>query len=76
MKLTDTTIRALQPTSKQVMYRDHIIPGLGVRITPKGAKSFALMHGSQRTITTLDRYPIALANHAETWSCEETEKAA
>jgi integrase len=66
LKLTDRAIRALQPTGKQVMYRDDVIPGFGVRITPKGAKSFALMHGPQRTITTLGRYPlITLADARE-----------
>jgi hypothetical protein len=50
LKLSDATIRALKPTGKQVMYRDDVIAGFGVRITPKGAKSLALMHGHQRTI--------------------------
>ena len=58
MKLSDALIRTLKPTGKQVMYRDDVIAGFGVRITPKGAKSFALMHGAQRTITTIGRYPI------------------
>lgn len=58
MKLSDATIRALKPTGKQVMYGDNVIAGFGIRITPKGVKSFALMHGPQRTITTVGRYPI------------------
>ena len=58
MKISDATIRSLKSTDKQVMYRDDTLPGFGVRVTPKGIRSFCLMHGSQRTITTIGRYPV------------------
>jgi len=58
LKISDATIRTLKSTDRQVMYRDDTLPGFGVRVTPKGIRSFCLMHGSQRTITTIGRYPI------------------
>ena len=58
MRLTDASIRALKRTERQVLYRDSTLPGFGVRVSPKGVKSFCLMHGADRRLTTIGRYPI------------------
>jgi integrase len=44
-KLTDRAIKAMKPAKpgKQDDHRDSLVPGLAVRVTPKGAKSFVLM---------------------------------
>ena len=41
VKLTDTGIRSYQPRDKQYSKGDAACPGLCIRITPKGVKSFA-----------------------------------
>ena len=43
-RLTDRTIRALKPANDGERYivKDDVVPGLGVRVTDKGAKSFVL----------------------------------
>ena len=58
MRLNDAVIRALKPAEKQVMYRDDTLPGFGVRVSTRGVKSFCLMHGTDRRLTTIGRYPI------------------
>lgn len=47
--LTDITIKNLKPEpGKQVIYLDKSLPGFGVRVTPKGAKSYVLTYGKER----------------------------
>jgi integrase len=64
MRLTDITVRTLPaPVSGQKHYRDDTLPGFGVRVSPGGTKTFTLMHGRSRQLTTIGRYPIiALAD--------------
>lgn len=61
--LTDLTIQKLKPTDKQVTYWDKSLRGFGIRVSPAGAKSFVVMTGRDRKLTTLGRYPsISLKN--------------
>jgi hypothetical protein len=41
VKLTDTAIRSYQPRASQYAIGDAACPGLCVRVTPNGVKSFA-----------------------------------
>jgi len=64
MRLTDVTIRAIQPPSEgaKVHYCD-TLKGFGVRVTSKGVKSFVLTYGASRERRTIGRYPtIGLAD--------------
>jgi Arm DNA-binding domain/Phage integrase, N-terminal SAM-like domain len=57
--LTDLAVHSLKPpASGQSTYRDPTIPGFGVRISQGGTKTFTLMHGPDRKLTTLGRFPI------------------
>jgi hypothetical protein len=61
MSLTETKIRHVAPPEGgQITIWDKALPGFGVRITPKGTKTFALLYrinGRMRR-ATLGRYPI------------------
>ena len=61
VKLTDTGLRSYQPRAKQYAIGDAACPGLCVRITPKGVKSFAFAYRNKGTgkvaWLTLGRYP-------------------
>ena len=60
-KLTDTGIRSYQPRAAQFSVGDAACPGLCIRITPKGVKSFAYAYRNKGTgkvaWLTLGRYP-------------------
>ena len=60
-KLTDIGIRSYAPGAKQYAKGDAACPGLCLRITPKGIKSFAFAYRNKTTgkVTwlTLGRYP-------------------
>ena len=60
-KLTDTGIRSYQPRAAQYSIGDAACPGLCIRITPKGVKSFAFAYRDKGTgkvaWLTLGRYP-------------------
>ena len=60
-KLTDTGIRSYQPRAAQYSIGDAACPGLCIRITPKGVKSFAYAYRNKGTgkvaWLTLGRYP-------------------
>jgi len=49
VKLTDTAIRSYQPRAKQYSKGDASCPGLCVRITPKGIKTFAFAYRNKAT---------------------------
>lgn len=58
MRLTDISIKALQPPLKgQVTYTDDTVPGFGVRVSQGGVKSFVVVYGRSRRRATLGRYP-------------------
>jgi hypothetical protein len=60
-KLTDVAIRADQPSDKQYAIGDSACPGLCIRITPKGVKTFAFAYRNRTTgkvqWLTIGRYP-------------------
>ena len=58
MLLTDISVRALKPTDRQRTYFDASLPGFGVRVSPGGTKTFVLMHGQHRQLTTIGRLGI------------------
>ena len=69
-KLTDTGIRSYQPRAAQYAIGDAACPGLCVRITPKGIKTFAFAYRNKGTgkvaWLTLGRYPdVPLAGRAK-----------
>jgi integrase len=60
-KLTDAAVKRLkqEEPGRGIEYFDLLLPGFGLRITPKGTKSFVLftrVRGKQRRIT-IGRYP-------------------
>jgi len=66
MRLTDITIRALKPPERgQKMHWDNLT-GFGVRVSQGGAKSFVLMHGRNRQLTTIGRVGIISLSEART----------
>src|SRR4051812_8873258 len=59
LNLTDMTIRNLKPPEKgQRTYLDKNLPGFGVRISQGGTKTYTLMHGPHRELTTIGRVGI------------------
>jgi hypothetical protein len=70
VKLTDIGIRSYRPRATQYAIGDAACPGLCVRTTPKGIKSFAYAYRDKGTgkVTwlTIGRYPdVALARARE-----------
>jgi integrase len=63
-RLSDTTIRNLKPGPRQMFYRDETVRGFGIRVSPKGTKTFVLMHGADRRLTTIGRYGIITLQEA------------
>lgn len=49
--------RLKTPDSGQKIYRDDTVRGFGVRVSQAGGKSFVVMHGARRKLTTLGKYP-------------------
>lgn len=58
LALTDLSVRSLSaPEKGQRTYWDSMLKGFGVRVSQGGTKSFVVMHGRNRELTTLGRYP-------------------
>ena len=56
--LTDLSVRALRPPLiGQKTFWDSSLKGFGIRVSMGGAKSWVVMSGTQRRLTTLARYP-------------------
>ena len=66
MHLTEIAVRALKPPEKQITFFDKVLPAFGCRVTPNGTKSWVVMHGRQRKLTTLGRYPEISLSEART----------
>src|SRR6266480_3658862 len=68
VRLTKSSIDALKPTDKEIVYWDQGLPGFGVKVTPKGRKVFIVLYrttdGSKKLRKyTVGRYgPITLAS--------------
>ena len=59
MRLTDLSVKALAPPERgQKTYWDASTPGFGCRVSQGGTRSFVVMHGRNRQLTTIGRYPI------------------
>ena len=59
MRLTDITIKSLQPPEAGArIYTDDIVPGFGVRVSQGGTKSFVLTHGPRHQRETIGRIGI------------------
>jgi hypothetical protein len=60
-KLTDTGVRSYQPRAAQYSIGDAACPGLCIRVTPKGIKTFAFAYRNKGTgqvvWLTFGRYP-------------------
>jgi len=66
-KLSDASLRALQPPEKgQKLVYDASLPAFGVRLSQGGTRSFFLQHGTDRRFITLGRYPIISLSEART----------
>jgi integrase len=70
IRLTDSAIRSYQPRATQYSVGDAACPGLCVRITPKGVKSFAFAYRNKASRKvewlTIGRYPdVALTRARE-----------
>ncbi len=58
MSLTDLLIKKLKPPPQgQKTYFDGAQKGFGVRVSKGGTKTFVLVHGKERKIHSLGRYP-------------------
>lgn len=56
-RLTDLSVQKLRhPDSGDVKHWDSVVPGFGIRVT-KGAKSWFVVRGKERQLTTIGRYP-------------------
>ena len=56
MHISDITVRQLKPPPKgQKTYFDDGLKGFGVRVSQGGTKTFVLMYGNDRKLTTIGR---------------------
>jgi integrase len=65
LTLTDRKIAAIRPTRQRVEYLDRKVPGLALRVTPQGAKSWTMRYrhrGRLRRLTLGDLGVIPLAD--------------
>lgn len=63
LALTDITVQRLQPTDDRLIYWDEHLPAFGLRVY-KHAKSFVIMRGRDRRLTTLGKYSDLTLKHA------------
>src|SRR5215475_12486562 len=57
VQLTDRFCASAKSTEAQTDYFDATIPGLALRVTSGGTKSWSLLHGTPRHRVSLGRYP-------------------
>jgi integrase len=58
VKLTDLNVQHLRPPPKgQKTYFDDALRGFGLRLSQGGTKTFVVLTGKERKLTTLGRYP-------------------
>ena len=59
MRLNDLSVKSLPaPEKGQKTYWDSSLPGFGCRVSQGGTRSFVVMHGRSRQLTTIGRYPL------------------
>src|SRR3954465_12557984 len=58
IKLTKSAIDALQPSSRDEVYWDSVLPGFGVKVTPKGRKVFIALYRVRGGNSRLRKYTI------------------
>jgi len=59
VRLTDLSVKALPaPAKGQKTHFDDGLRGFGVRVSPGGTRTFVLMHGTDRQLISIGRYPI------------------
>src|ERR1041384_1071725 len=59
MRLSDLTVRSLPiPERGQKTHWDEAVKGFGVRVSQGGTRTFVLMHGRSRQLTTIGRVGI------------------
>ena len=59
MRLTEISLRNLPiPQRGQKSYGDETLPGFSCRVSQGGTRTFVLMHGRDRQLTTIGRYPV------------------
>jgi len=64
--LTDINVRTIKPTGKQFTVWDASLKGFGLRVSQAGSKSWVVMTGRDRRLTTLSRYPTVSLKQART----------
>jgi Arm DNA-binding domain len=68
VKLTDSSLRSYHPRANQYVIGDSSCPGLCIRITPAGVKSFVFTYRNKATrkVTgfAIGRYPDMALTHA------------
>jgi len=75
INLTAKKFESLKPEAERIEYWDDSLPGFGVRITPKGEKTFCIMYrlgGKQRRMT-LGEYPVLKLADARDRAKDELE---
>jgi integrase len=59
LRLNDAVVRSLPvPGKGQRSYFDESLPCFGCRVSQGGTRSFIVMHGPERSIKTIGRYPV------------------
>ena len=57
VKLTKTFVAGVEPSDREVVWWDEAVPGLGLRVTPSGNRSYILKHRIGRGRAALTRKP-------------------
>src|SRR4051794_3112212 len=58
IKLTKSSIDALERTGKDIVYWDESLPGFGVKVTPKARKVFIVLYRTPDASRQLRKYTI------------------
>lgn len=65
------TLESLKPEPKLYTAWDSGLSGFGLRVSPKGTKTFIVMKGKERKVTTLGRFPHLALKDARTRAMQE-----
>lgn len=71
LNFTSRGLDALAPEQKLYVAWDAGLKSFGVRVSPKGTKTFIVMRGKDRKVTTLGRYPELSLKDARTKAMQE-----